>query len=285
MSVAQAFFLPSPKGLGQRYALYHAPQQPCRGLVLYLHPFAEEMNKSRRMAALQSRALATAGFAVLQIDLRGCGDSSDDFGDASWDDWVDDAELGLKLLRERHGEQQPIWLWGIRAGCLVAHGLAQRHALNCHFLFWQPTVQGRLVLQQFLRLKAAAALADGGGKGVVEQLRECLRQGESVEVAGYALGPALCAGLEQSSLQSAPTSAEDPQARRVVWIEQARGAATNLSPVSAAALQSWREAGFAVEVSLEPGPPFWQATEIEEAPQWISATQRLLCHERVLEQV
>ncbi len=40
-------------------------------LVVHVHAFAEEMNKSRRMAAMQSRALAAAGFAVLQIDLLG----------------------------------------------------------------------------------------------------------------------------------------------------------------------------------------------------------------------
>ncbi|MBK8384562.1 MAG: hypothetical protein IPL11_02315 [Candidatus Accumulibacter sp.] len=41
-------------------------------------------NKSWRIVPLQARALATAGYAVLQIDLMGCGDSSGDFGDATW---------------------------------------------------------------------------------------------------------------------------------------------------------------------------------------------------------
>jgi len=61
----------------------HAAQGAALGSVLYGHPFAEEMNKSRRMAGLQARALARAGYDVLQIDLRGCGGSSGDFGDAS----------------------------------------------------------------------------------------------------------------------------------------------------------------------------------------------------------
>ena len=59
--------------LGRRFALHHRPAGPPRGLVVYVHPFAEEMNKSRRMAALQSRALAEAGFAVLQLDLMEIG--------------------------------------------------------------------------------------------------------------------------------------------------------------------------------------------------------------------
>ena len=58
----EAFFLasdfPGTDALdgGQRFCIYHPPalvsvNEPVRGLVLYVHPFAEEMNKSRRMAA------------------------------------------------------------------------------------------------------------------------------------------------------------------------------------------------------------------------------------------
>src|SRR5687767_10614876 len=66
----EAMFLPVPHG-GRRFCLFHTPQGAVRALVFYIHPFAEEMNKSRRMAALQARSLAEAGFAVLQLDLLG----------------------------------------------------------------------------------------------------------------------------------------------------------------------------------------------------------------------
>jgi uncharacterized protein len=68
---AEPFFLAAttPEG-GQRFCLWHPAQglaagQAPRGLILYIHPFAEEMNKARRMAALQSRAFAKEGFEVL----------------------------------------------------------------------------------------------------------------------------------------------------------------------------------------------------------------------------
>ena len=50
----------------QRFCFWHPPVQlsPPSALVVYVHPFAEEMNKARRMAALQSHALADAGCAV-----------------------------------------------------------------------------------------------------------------------------------------------------------------------------------------------------------------------------
>ncbi|WP_229425321.1 hypothetical protein [Massilia sp. Se16.2.3] len=78
---ADAFFLDTQGG--RRFCLYHAPIGECRGALVYVHPFAEEMNRSRRMAALQARALAARGIGVLQLDLHGCGDSVGDFGDAT----------------------------------------------------------------------------------------------------------------------------------------------------------------------------------------------------------
>ena len=65
------------RGPQRRFWLHHpARGGAVRARVLYLHPLAEEMNRSRRMAALQARALAAAGCEVLQPDLLGCGDSA-----------------------------------------------------------------------------------------------------------------------------------------------------------------------------------------------------------------
>lgn len=40
------------------------------GAIIYLHLFAEEMNKARRMAALQSRPMNHPGFVVAPISLK-----------------------------------------------------------------------------------------------------------------------------------------------------------------------------------------------------------------------
>ena len=90
----EPFFLKA--GEGQRFCIVHRPSGVCHGALLYVHPFGEEMNKSRRMVALQCRALAENGFLVLQMDLRGCGDSSDEFVDASWQDWIEDVLRGKR---------------------------------------------------------------------------------------------------------------------------------------------------------------------------------------------
>lgn len=154
---ALPFFLPAAPG--ERFCLYHAPDpaQRRRGAILYVHPFAEELNKTRRMAALQARAFAAAGHPVLQMDLYGCGDSSGDFADARWDIWCRDLMLACQWLRGRGGER--LYLWGLRLGALLAIDFAC--APGCRpdaLILWQPVVSGRTHLNQFLRMEQAARL-------------------------------------------------------------------------------------------------------------------------------
>lgn len=274
----EAFFRPA--GSGQRLYLHHAPApgSACRGAVLFVHPFADEMNKARRMAALQSRALAAAGYAVLQPDLLGCGDSSGDFGDASWDDWLTDLVDAAHWLLERHAA--PLWLWGLRAGALLACAAAPRLPVRPDFIFWQPAPSGELLLQQFLRLRAAAEmLAAGGSKGIVDGLRRELAAGQPVDVAGYRLNPALARGLDLASLAPPPTGAA-----RVAWFELQPQGGGEFSPAAASVLRAWRQAGARVHAEIVTGPAFWQTTEIEDAPALIEATLRAMEEPAIFDQ-
>jgi uncharacterized protein len=264
----EAFFLPMTQpDRGQRFCLFYPPLGPVTlGAVVYVHPFADEMNKSRRMAALQARALCEAGYAVLQIDLLGCGDSSGDFGDASWQDWVADVVEASRWLQAR--TDAPLWLWGLRCGCLVAVEAARELAHPCHFLFWQAPGNGRGLLQQFLRVKAAANLMEGEGrsKGVMDSLRQQLAAGSAVDVAGYSLSPGLAAGLDAATLQP-PTQCGGA---RIEWLELSAGASA--SPASERALALWRDARFAVATRIVSGPAFWKTSEIEEVPALVEAS-------------
>ncbi len=259
----EAFFL--PVATGQRLCLYHAPIGSLpKGALLYFHPFAEEMNKARRMAALQARVLAEHGYAVLQIDLHGCGDSSGDFGDATWQGWLQDVLDARAWLRQRC--RAPLWLWGLRAGCLLATQAAAQIDEPANFLFWQPVASGKQFLQQFLRLKVASELMAGDNKGVMESLKQQLASGQSVEIAGYRLSPALAHGLEQAELLP-------PQKPgRLIWLKLSNRPDATLMPVSAKRLEQWRGAGYAASSQVVPGPAFWQTTEIEEAPALLAAT-------------
>jgi exosortase A-associated hydrolase 2 len=264
----QAFFLPGsgPAG-GQRMAVLRLPQGLARGAVLHVPAFAEELNKSRRMVALASRALSDAGYAVLQIDLHGCGDSSGEFADTSWEQWLADVTAAADWLRARHGGE--LWLWGLRAGCLLAAEAARRLPGPQRLLLWQPQTSGRLVLQQFLRLKMAGQMQQGASKGVTEALRRDLDAGQTVDIAGYQLGPALARGLEAATL---PVPAAGVAGDRLVWLEVTSREPLALLPAAAAPLAQWRDAGHAVQAQAVAGPPFWQTLEIEEAPALVDAS-------------
>ncbi|WP_374661042.1 hydrolase 2, exosortase A system-associated [Inhella sp.] len=273
-SARRTFFLPHAGG--QRLAVFHAPQGPCRGRVLYLPPLAEEMNKARRMAALQAEAFSQAGFAVLGLDLLGCGDSSGDFGDASWSAWLDDLMLGHEWLRrEADAPQGQDWLWGLRAGCLLAAALATRLGAPTRHLYWQPPASGRVLLQQFLRLKSVGDLLEGGDRsgGGVEALKRALQAGDPVEVAGYRLSPGLALGLDAATL------APPAQAQQLLALELSNRDGATPSPLTQKLVASWQQAGCDARCELVAGAAFWQTTEIEDAPALLTATLRALAPE------
>lgn len=233
--------------------------------MIYVHPFAEEMNKARRMAALQARRLAAADYAVLQPDLLGCGDSSGDFGEATWSDWVLDVVEAAHWLNSLH--PGPLWFLGLRGGALLCCAAARQLSKAPSLAFWQPATSGRQLLLQFLRVKATSQMLGGGAKGVVEALQQDLANGHPVQVAGYRLHPALASGMQGASL--------DPPARtncRVEWLELQSGGAGTLSPAAVHSALAWQQAGAQLRTHVVAGTAFWQTTEIEVAPALLDAT-------------
>jgi len=255
---AHAFFLASAPG--ERYCLYHAAAGTCRGALVYVHPFAEEMNKSRRMAALQARALAAAGFAVLQIDLHGCGDSDGDIGEARWEQWHADLAAARAWLQERSG--QAAGLWGLRLGALLALDHARRHSLP-QLVLWQPVLQGAAFLTQFLRLKVASGMLDEDAPAAgTRELRDVLASGRTIEVAGYQLAPELAGAID--ALDCARLAPSCP----TVWLEVVAAAERALPPAATRVAAQW---GTQTIVKVA-GPAFWSTQEIAECPELIDAT-------------
>jgi exosortase A-associated hydrolase 2 len=165
----------------------------------------------------------------------------------------------------------------LRAGCLLAVAAAARLDTGCNFLFWHPAVSGKALLQQFLRLKAAAEMASGGGKAILVGLKQDIDRGQAVHVAGYWIHPDLAAGLEHATLQPpGPVTMRASVNARMVWLEVSAAAEPTLSPAAMMALPKWELAGYAQASAAVHGPAFWQTVEIEDAPQLVDATLALL---------
>lgn len=267
-AAAETFFLPVQDGV--RYCLFHAPQGECRGALVYLHPFAEEMNKTRRMAALQARALAALGIGVLQLDLHGCGDSSGEFGDARWEGWKRDVDEGRAWLQRRL--DRPAGLWGLRLGALLALDYAAGAGDTLpRLVLWQPVTSGAGFLTQFLRMRVAAELLqDGAGNGGTKALRLQLEQGRPLEIAGYELAPALAAAIERLD-----ASVLARRGCRIDWFEVTPAPGRPLPPAASAIAASWRAQGIDFGTHLVHGEPFWTTPEISECAALLDATSAL----------
>ena len=278
MDVLQdAFYLPVDGG--RRLCVWRAPRQRehIRAVMLHVPAFAEEMNKSRRMTAMTSRAFAARGIGVLQIDLLGTGDSSGDFGDAGWHEWTEDVLAAIQWLRSQ--STATLWLWGLRAGALLIDAALPRIAGNASLLLWQPVASGRAFLTQFLRLKVAARLGSQKSEAVGTQaLRDELLAGNEIEVAGYRLSAKVASGLEGCDLRLL-----HPNVERVAWIEVSGSASQALLPASQGRTAALRASGVTVSTAVVSGPPFWQTLEIEECPPLIDASLEALHDENARE--
>ena len=263
------FFLPAPGG--PRLCVCHRPADDgnVRGTLLFVHPWAEEMNKSRHAVAVGSRALAREGWAVLQIDLFGCGDSSGEFGGATWDAWLQDVALAAKWLVGRFGVVPGFW--GLRAGALVIADYLAAGGVGNGVLLWQPVISGKQHLTQFLRLKMVnEMLGNVAERSGTQELRGRIAKGEHVEVAGYRLSEGLAGGLERADLVFAPGVG------RVLWVEVSSADEPKLSPASENRIARLAQRGVRVETSAVPGQAFWQTIEIAECPALVAKTVEMV---------
>lgn len=269
----QAFFMKT--AAGQRFCLYHGAAIQSRGNILYVHPFAEEMNKTRHMAAEQARQLSAAGWSVLQMDLTGCGDSEGDFGDATWALWQADLRAGWDWLKETHGEQEPCWIWGSRFGALLAADFAEQHAMDAAgLLLWQPVTSGAQHLKQFLRLRTVQNLMSSADEakpiGKAESVQSLLAElsaGQSLEIAGYRLNPQLAIPMQAMDLSRMVIVPA-----QIHWLDVASQVPAALAPVSQRLAEAWRQQGKQVNLAVVTGPSFWQTQEIEFCPELLKAT-------------
>jgi exosortase A-associated hydrolase 2 len=243
--------------------------------VLVLPPFAEEMNKCRRMVTEVCLGLAQRAIASLVIDLSGTGDSGGDLPDADWATWQDDVSAAVEWAASQGLPIQR--LLALRLGCALAVSCAERGDLPQlrTTVFWQPAFNGGRVLSQFLRLRIAASAMEQDRKESLAELRDQLNQGLHVEVAGYSLGRGLATSLER--ILPAPLL---PQALgHVNWVELVRENGAAIGAESRQILDANLARDEGVQLQTFVGPPFWASTEVVSLADVVSAAVERLCQE------
>ncbi len=264
--VPQPFFL--DKSGTPVYAIYFPPmnEKACRGAILHVPAFGEEMNRSRHMIAKQARAFASEGFGVLIIDYCGTGDSFGAFAEATLEKWLCNIRAGIDWLTNKTGAE--VSLWGLRFGCLMAAVVAHsgQHRLD-NLIFWNPVLNGKLLMAQFLRLRLAASLVGNSGKETVAQLQEQLATEGMLEVAGYELPKKLYNDI--CSLTLAELMAGS--VKSIFWFELSNS--ERIIPLPAQRIiDDWSAAGKEVKVIRAEGAQFWSTQEISHADRLIQVT-------------
>ncbi|MGH8657585.1 MAG: hydrolase 2, exosortase A system-associated [Gammaproteobacteria bacterium] len=239
------------------------------GAVLIVPPFAEEMNKSRRMFALLARDLAGLGYGVLLVDLYGTGDSGGEFLQARWEIWREDIARCAEWL-QGHGAGR-LCLLGLRLGALLALDAAKDLAVPLQrIVLWQPVISGSVALTQFLRLRFAASMMAGlEEKETTEQLRRVLfKEHAPVEVAGYELAPELASTIEALNLAGLGKAGLPP----IDWLEVVSADGRPLPPASQRVTELWQGQGLEAHTQTIAGDPFWSTPEVTVVPALLAAT-------------
>lgn len=277
--MATAFFLETTTG--RRFCVFYESEREagqgtqhglqCRGAVLLVAPFGEEMNKSRRMLALQARALTRQGFAVLLMDLYGCGDSDGELRDASWDRWKADLTQACAWLSAR--TQAPLSLLGVRLGALLALDFLRDQSYPIRqIVLWQPVLNGQQFLTQFFRLRLAGEMMAGKSalSGGMKAIRQALLQGEIVEIAGYEISAQLAHGIEALDAEFW----EFPRCR-MDWLETLSSPDSEFAPARMRIAELWKNQGQYLALTKMIGPEFWASQEIGINSELIDNTAQI----------
>jgi len=251
---------------GTRFSLYHAPnpQVAPRGAILYVHPFAGELSRTRRMAALQSRAFAELGYAVLQIDLFGCGDSCGEFNAGRWPIWHEDLALAAAWLADRGSG--PLTLWGLRLGGLLALDAAARLDAR-RVLLWQPYMSGRACINQFLRLSEQLRDPAPGAPRSTAALRAQLAVHGAIEVGGFEVAVPLVKAIDACDAAHLA-----PPRCAVHWFGYGGPAPMKVAASAARLAERWGPSGAALHFHPLEGAPQWSGCGELDLPDLRVAT-------------
>lgn len=266
---AEPAFLQS--AAGAIFTLFYRPRADHAkgGAVLIVPPFAEEMNKSRRMFALLARDLSCLGYGVMLVDLYGTGDSEGEFVEARWAMWKEDIARSAEWLQGQGAES--FYLLGLRLGALLALDVAKNFGFPLkRIVLWQPVTSGSVTLTQFLRLRLAASMMDSiKEKETTEQLRRVLFQERvPLEVGGYELAPGLASAIEALNLAALGAAGLPP----IDWFEVVSAEGRPMPPASQRVTELWEGKGLEVHTQTIAGEPFWSAPEVTVVPALLSAT-------------
>jgi exosortase A-associated hydrolase 2 len=264
-----------PRFLGEEGKKIFTLQFSCeanpKAHIVFIPPFAEEMNRCRSLVSTQARSFAAAGYACTIIDFFGTGDSQGRLSDSSLKIWQDNIRLTIDTLQ---GEMSaPVILWGLRLGGLIAlHYAAQAPSEIRDIILWQPVNAANVYVTQVLRQRVASLMVRDLPAETTKEIRQRLEEGEEIEIAGYRIGGSLVQEIE--GIDTGAMS--DLCSGKIFWLEHVTEAGKEIGVASRRTVERLSQQGGTVEVSTFSDPPIWLIHERDFAPELLAATRGLL---------
>lgn len=187
----------------QKTPFFLAHYSPAAGssgkAVILVPPFAEELNRSKRMYVLCAQRLAGAGLDAYCFDFVGTGDSYGEWGSFSWADWQQNLVDVYEHIRASGVDDISVIALRL-AALLVAETVASRQIQLSKCLLWDPVEDGEVYVRQLLRLKIAAAMTEEAASLTTKDVLASIEQHGFLEVGGYRITAELLDSIKQTKL-------------------------------------------------------------------------------------
>ena len=139
-------------------------------------------------------------------------------------------------------------------------------------LLWQPVLDGKLFLNQYLRLRIASQLVKDTERETTDTIRARLAAGEVLEVAGYPLTGALADCMAERRLDALLKGTR----LRIAWAEVVSKPGQPLAMPSRKLIEQLQADGVQAASAAVACPMIWQVHERVDAPELTEATVQLM---------